>query len=160
MDYSELNDVLSSSSSSDVGAAFAVLGVFFMFILFIVLLIAVFKIISRWVFFKKCGEDGWKSLIPFYNDYVDTLRLSRRILPDLPHHTLTYMVDYYGIKTQHHRALSDCLATHELLLKLAETVYDKKIDMEDIAKKKPCDLRTLKCEDVVVNESNFFFEKT
>ena len=32
--------------------------------------------------------------------------------------------------------------------------------MEDIAKKKPCDLRTLKCEDVVVNESNFFFEKT
>ena len=28
----------------------------------------VFKIISRWIFFKKCGEEGWKALIPIYTD--------------------------------------------------------------------------------------------
>ena len=26
------------------------------------------KISSRWVLYKKCGEEGWKSLIPIYTD--------------------------------------------------------------------------------------------
>jgi len=98
--------------------------------------------------------------LPFFNDYVDTLRLSRRILPDLPRHTLTAMVEHYGIETQHHRALSDCLATHKLLLKLAETVNEKKIDLAEIARKKPCDLRTIKCDATLCDKSNFFYGKT
>lgn len=71
MDYSGLNEVLNSSNSSgDVAAALTFLGVFLIFIIIICLIAVLFRIISRWVFFKKCGEDGWKSLIPFYNDYV------------------------------------------------------------------------------------------
>ena len=69
MDYSELNEILkSTSTNSDAEAALAVLGVFIVFILGIVLIAAIFKIISRWIFFKKCGEEGWKSLIPIYTD--------------------------------------------------------------------------------------------
>lgn len=71
MDYSELNEVFNSSNSNgDVAAVLAVLGVFLVFILIVCLLAIIFKIISRWVFFKKCGEEGWKSLIPFYTDYT------------------------------------------------------------------------------------------
>lgn len=48
------------------------------------------------------------------NDMVDTLRLSRRWL-DLPRHRLDDLVAYYGfdIRTQH-RALNDCLLTHQV----------------------------------------------
>lgn len=28
----------------------------------------VFEVIARWIFFRKCGEGGWKSLIPVYNE--------------------------------------------------------------------------------------------
>ena len=71
MDYSELNEIFNSSSSNgDVAAALTVLGVFLIFILIVCFIAIIFKIISRWVFFKKCGEEGWKSLIPFYNDYI------------------------------------------------------------------------------------------
>jgi len=31
---------------------------------------AVITIIGQWKLFEKCGEKGWKSLIPFYNDWT------------------------------------------------------------------------------------------
>ena len=71
MDYSGLNEVLNSSNSNgDVAAALAVLGVFFVFILIFALIAIIFKIIARWIFFKKCGEEGWKAIIPFYTDFT------------------------------------------------------------------------------------------
>ena len=43
------------------------------------------------------------------NDYVDTLPLARRYLPDLSHHTLVDLADYYNITVKDaHRALGDC----------------------------------------------------
>lgn len=36
--------------------------------IFIALIVVILKVISRWVLFKKCGESGWKSLIPVYTD--------------------------------------------------------------------------------------------
>ena len=37
-------------------------------LLFVGIIALVFKIISRWIYFKKCGEEGWKALIPIYTD--------------------------------------------------------------------------------------------
>ena len=69
MNYSHLNSTLNSSSGEEE-AILAFLGIFLVFF-FIVLFIAIaFKIISRWVFFKKCGDEGWKALIPVYNDFT------------------------------------------------------------------------------------------
>lgn len=31
---------------------------------------AVITIIGQWKLFEKCGEKGWKSIIPFYNDWT------------------------------------------------------------------------------------------
>jgi len=39
-------------------------------ILIIVLPIIVVTIISEWKLFQKCGEKGWKSIIPYYNDWT------------------------------------------------------------------------------------------
>ena len=43
------------------------------------------------------------------NDYVDTLRLARKYMPQLKRHSLTLLAEYYGISTEGaHRALNDC----------------------------------------------------
>ncbi|MDO5154861.1 MAG: exonuclease domain-containing protein [Eubacteriales bacterium] len=43
------------------------------------------------------------------NDYVDTLRMAKKLLPELSHHRLTDLAQYYHLSTQGaHRALNDC----------------------------------------------------
>lgn len=54
------------------------------------------------------------------NKVVDTLYLSRKILPSLKNHKLNTVCDHYGITFNHHRALSDALATAEMLLELVK----------------------------------------
>ena len=47
------------------------------------------------------------------NDYIDTLILSRQRLPGLPHHSLGYLAEYYGLSADGaHRALFDCHMNH------------------------------------------------
>ena len=38
--------------------------------LIFVIVWAVITIIGQWKLFEKCGEKGWKSIIPFYNDWT------------------------------------------------------------------------------------------
>lgn len=48
----------------------------------------------------------------FDNDFVDTMRLSKRLLPDLVNHKLITLAKYYDISpTTSHRALADCETT-------------------------------------------------
>jgi len=48
------------------------------------------------------------------NDYVDTLYMARRYLPQLPHHKLTDVASHFGIQTEGaHRALFDCMMNQE-----------------------------------------------
>lgn len=55
------------------------------------------------------------------NDFVDVLRLSRRLLPDLPHHKQVSVAEYFGIDTTGaHRALVDCEICHQNYQKLKE----------------------------------------
>ena len=49
---------------------------------------------------------------PFENDYIDTLRIARKSLPELKSHKLGVLAEYYGCKTKGmHRALKDCQVT-------------------------------------------------
>jgi len=58
------------------------------------------------------------------NDYIDTLYMARRCLPELPHHKLTDVAEYFGIQTEGaHRALFDCMMNqgcYEAMGKLME----------------------------------------
>ena len=55
---------------------------------------------------------------------IDTLKIARKYLPDLPSRSLPYLCEYYGIRRRSHRALEDVMATVELYGKLCEAYYD------------------------------------
>lgn len=60
--------------------------------------------------------------VPLKNDFVDTLRLSRRILPNLTNHKLGTLCMYYNIPhINAHRAIGDCEATVMLYDNLRRT---------------------------------------
>lgn len=59
--------------------------------------------------YDNCERQG---LTPVSNGYIDTMRISRRVLPDLKHHRLGDIVNALGVDhAQAHRAIGDCHAT-------------------------------------------------
>lgn len=61
---------------------------------------------------------------PFRNDFIDTLRIGRKLMPQLEHHTLTDICNQLEVKNhQAHRALFDCYATGECYLKMRHNLH-------------------------------------
>lgn len=60
--------------STTTTSADGVLGVFAALFtgvyLIIVLAVAALMVVSYWRIFTKAGEEGWKAIIPFYNNYI------------------------------------------------------------------------------------------
>lgn len=56
-------------------------------------------------------------------EYLCTLKLTRNYLPELDHHRLNDVCDYYGIPLDHHHAGSDSVACAEILLRLMAAGY-------------------------------------
>lgn len=57
----------------------------------------------------------------FSNDFVDTLRISRKLYKDLENHKLSTLVDHLGVgDTVEHRALSDCISTQQCFAKMKD----------------------------------------
>ena len=55
----------------DIGTgALAAFGVVAILAAIFILAWAVITIIGQWKLFEKCGEKGWKSIVPFYNDWT------------------------------------------------------------------------------------------
>ena len=63
----------------------------------------------------------------FSNDYVDTMRLARRMYQDLPNHKLDTLISYFGLDQRGlHRSLSDCELTAVCYQKMmADTICFK-----------------------------------
>ena len=79
---------------------------------------------------------------PLRNSYFDTLRLSRKLLPQLPHHRLEDVAAALGVPYRHaHRALGDCYITqgcYQALYRLARERYPEE-ELESLfGKKKKC----------------------
>lgn len=61
----------------------------------------------------------------FNNDFVDTLRISRKAYPEFPKHGLAYLCNMIPLEnTNSHRALADCIATYELFTKCRARIVD------------------------------------
>ncbi|MCF0121299.1 MAG: exonuclease [Oscillospiraceae bacterium] len=58
--------------------------------------------------------------------YACTCRMSRRCYPELCDHKLNTLCDYFDIKLDHHRAVSDAHAAAELLIRLINDGADIK----------------------------------
>ena len=73
-----------------------------------------------------------------YNEYIDTLELSRSFLPYLEHHSLKYMSEYFNVDyTGAHRSLKDCELTNLCYLNL---FIDQAMVDENVQKKEELDL--------------------
>ena len=62
------------------------------------------------------------------NPVLDTLGLSRCLLPNNRNHKLSTVVSHFGIPLNHHRALNDATATAEVLVRFFEMMQDIGID--------------------------------
>ena len=70
------------------------------------------------------------------NDYIDTLPIARLYLPQLGHHTLSDLANYYGISSDGaHRALFDCRMNQQIFERLGE---EMKNPSEEAKKVKKC----------------------
>lgn len=59
--------------------------------------------------YDACVSSG---LSPFCNDFIDTMRLARRMYKNMPNHQLNTLTSHLGVvREQCHRALDDCSAT-------------------------------------------------
>lgn len=65
-------------------------------------------------------------LPPLQNDFVDTLRISRRTIP-LGRHRLSDLVEFFKTEPAGHRAMSDCRATHACYLALKKYIKENDI---------------------------------
>ncbi len=66
------------------------------------------------------------------NTVLDTVELSRTLLPELKRHKLDIVAEHLGISLEgHHRAVNDAEATAEIFIKLCHMLYEKGIENVD-----------------------------
>lgn len=67
------------------------------------------------------------------NDYIDTLYLSRKCLPQLSHHRLTDISEYFHISTAGaHRALNDCIMNQECYERLGKILQENRKNQPEV----------------------------
>lgn len=87
---------------------------------------------------------------PFSNNFVDTLRISRKLLPDLKHHRLNDIIEHFKLGDRGlHRGLSDCNMTIECFNKLKEMVIDINIFVNSFKKKK----QYSRAKEIIISEN-------
>ncbi len=79
------------------------------------------RILFDYSFLKKAAVNH---SIVFEKEGIDTLKLARKLLPDLESRNLGFLCRYYGIEHKAHRALGDAEAASKLYQKLAELFYE------------------------------------
>lgn len=112
--------------------------------------------------YDNCEYQG---LPPVSNGYIDTMRISRRVLPDLKHHRLTDIVKALGVDhVQAHRAMGDCRATIDCYKALLARI-DADMGRDDFAAAlaghssvRP-DLRKLAADGTAVDETHLLYGK-
>lgn len=68
---------------------------------------------------------------PLVNDFIDTMRISRKLHPDIPHHRLDDLIEYYSVSNREfHRAENDCMLTNQILIFEKNEALQKYDDIE------------------------------
>lgn len=85
------------------------------------------SILFDYSFLKKAAVDR---KLTFERSAVDTLKIARKYLQELPHRNLEYLCQYYEIPHHAHRALEDAKATDLLYRKFVELFYEREKEEE------------------------------
>lgn len=66
----------------------------------------------------------------FSNDFIDTMRISRKLFPEYRHHKLCDLADRFGLHNeQAHRALSDVLTTNNCFQYMRKWIIEKGVSL-------------------------------
>ena len=87
---------MENSDAGSIAAIIAGLGIFLLFFFAFI----VFFIVCHWKIFTKAGQEGWKSLIPLYNAYVQ-LQITKQPTIWLLYFFIPFVNIYFGIKHIH-----------------------------------------------------------
>lgn len=72
---------------------------------------------------------------PFTNDYIDTMRISRRLHPEEKHHRLSDLSDRYSIEKEGlHRSLFDCRSTISCYENMRDEILEKYVTFDSFIK--------------------------
>lgn len=95
---------------------------------------------------------------PLTNNFIDTLRIARKVLPELKHHRLDDLINYFNkdIRTEH-RALNDCILTNDIYKKLISLAIDKFKTIDEFKKqfKKNYSSHSLKAKEIEAQTTEF-----
>lgn len=78
------------------------------------------RILSDYSFLKRAFVN---EKMTFEKKGIDTLKIARKYLPDLPGRRLLDVCAYYGIESKSHRALSDAVSAHLIYQKMKQEFY-------------------------------------
>lgn len=101
---------------------------------------------------------------PFTNNYIDTMRISRKVFPELSHHRLKDISDVLKISPNgFHRALCDCQTTFDCFIEMQKIILSSG-SLEDFISKfthhKPkLDLREITSENTEFDETHPLYGK-
>ena len=102
---------------------------------------------------------------PLTNDFVDTMRMSRRVHPEEKHHRLKDLVKRYNITQENaHRALDDCEVTKEIYDSIKDDIRNLYGSFEEFKKQlkvkkktKPLDARDISTDKTEFDEDHPLF---
>ena len=88
-------------------------------------------------FLYRFADEYWGKTIG--NDYIDTLQIARAYLPQLEHHRLTDLAEYYGISPEGaHRALNDCRMNQKVFEQLGKEMENPSEEAKAVKKCPRC----------------------
>lgn len=92
---------------------------------------------------------------PLSNDFIDTMRIARRVLKELKHHRLRDIAEYYKISYEGaHRAVNDCMITDDCLKYLQESVLLQFQSIDEFTKSVGSNKR-LSAKDITTSKTKF-----
>lgn len=103
----------------------------------------------------------------FSNDYIDTMRIARKAMPELPHHRLKDLISAFNIVVEgQHRALADCYSTCACFFELQRKILNT-TGLEEFIKsftpksyhRPSLDLRMITTDNIDFDETNPLYGK-
>lgn len=95
---------------------------------------------------------------PFLNNYMDTLSLSRKVLPSASNHRLITLATEFNLPLPAHRADADCIATKSLFDSICKTVEEQNIN-PFASNKHKVQADEITTQNTEFDESNPFYQK-
>ncbi len=102
------------------------------------------------------------SLNLLLNDYIDTLRMSRKVYKEIPNHKLSTLIEFHGLTRDKHRALVDCILTHQIYQRIVKKVKKEGINLSSKKSRlyQKYDLSELKPNYDLIQDDHYFANKS